>query len=338
MNRLETGFTLQPRMATLTRMAAELRARGDAAQTEAVTGRPADLAERLSGRVAETVRLGGALDRLAGHAEAIVLAETRVNVVASGLGELRQLASDLANDADIAIAGNLPQGRSAIAASARAALERAVAVLNLSVGGRSLFAGDATDGPALTGAAAVLGAGDALIATGTSGASAHDALVAGFADTAGVFGGTIYIGGAGPAPRAEIAPGETVALGVRADDPEARALLAQLVVLTRAFDGSTALDSQESDRLARRAVAGLRESADELAGTMGRVGVVQERISLVKARNMAEQAGLAIAVNELSGGDQTAAALRFNAIEGQIGTLFATTARLSGLSLGAFLR
>lgn len=338
MNSFETGFFIQPRLATLTRVVGDLRQRGDAAQSEAVTGRPADLAATLSGRVAEAVNLQGALERLAAHGETRALAESRADVIARSLAEVRALAVELANDADTALASGLPAGRTTVSASAHDALERVVAALNVSLGGRSLFSGDATDRTPLVEADTILAAGEALLAGGVDGALAHDALVTGFTDPTGIYATTLYAGGTGPAPRAAIAPGETVMLDIRADAPELRRTLAQVTALAKAFDGSLPLDGTEAAALARRAIAGLRTAADDLAATSGRIGVVQERIAVVKARSTAEEAGLTLAFNDIVQGDSFAAALRFSAVEGQIETLFATTARLSGLSLGAFLR
>lgn len=338
MSGFDTGFFIQPRLSGLTRVIGDLRQRGDAAQSEAVTGRPADLAQHLSGRVAEAVSLKGTLDRLAAHGETIALTEARTDATARSLSELRAIAVDLANDADTALASGLAAGRATVSASARDALGRAVAALNVSLGGRTLLAGDATDRAALTDPGTILAAGQALLAGAPSGALAHDALIVGFTDPAGVYQTTLYTGGTGTAPRAEIAPGEAVGLPLRADSPELRETLAHIVALAHAFDGSLPLDRTESEALAGRAISGLRRAADDLAEVGGRVGVVQERIAVVKARNTAEEAGLTIAFNDLTQGDPFAAAVRFNAVEGQIETLFATTARLSGVSLGAFLR
>jgi len=338
MEPFRTGFFIQPRMATLSRVISDLRQRGDDAQSEAVTGRPADLAQRLSGRVAEAVSMSGAIGRLSALHETVALTETRADVMSSSLDELRRIAVDLANDADTAMASNLPQARATIADAARSAIERAVGALNVSIGGRSLFSGNEPDKAALAEASDILAAGGALLATGSTGALAHDALLSGFSDPAGVYSSTLYTGGTGAPPRAAIAPRETVSLDVRADAPELRAALAHVVALSRAFDETLTLSREESDALARRAIAGLRASADDIAQVQGRIGVVQERIGLVKARNAAEEASLTLAFNELSNGDAFEAALRFNAIEGQVETLFATTARLSGISLGAFLR
>ncbi|MBK0401168.1 hypothetical protein H0I76_18370 [Limibaculum sp. M0105] len=338
MNGFQTGFFSQPRMTTLSRVIADLRERGDDAQSEAVTGRPADLAERLSGRVAETVTLSGAIDRLAAYNETIALTELRADIVSQSLGELRQIATDLANSAETAMASNLPEARSALSDTARAALERAVAALNLSAGGRSVFSGDEPDKTPLAAAAEFLSAGGALLAAAPTGALAHNGLLAGFSDPAGVFSGSLYTGGTGSSPRAAISAGEVVSLDVRADAPELREAMAHVVALAKAFDGSLPLDRAEADVLAERAIAGLRASAGDIAQLEARVGTIQERVATTKARNAVEEAGFAIALDELSRGDAVGAALRFNAIEGQIETLFATTARLSGISLGAFLR
>lgn len=338
MTGFETGFPAQPRQTALTRRIAELRERSDAAQSEAVTGRPADPATARGGRIGEIIMIRGRIDALTQHGENVALAEARTDAMAATLAALRGIAVRHANDAATAMASGLAQGREVVGAAAGDALGRAVAALNLSLGGRALFSGDATDRPAVADASDFLAAGASAIAGAPTGALAYDALTVAFTDPGGDFETSLYTGGDGDAPGAAIAPGEAVRTDLSARDPAIRDALKNLVALTQAFDSASGLDAAERDALANRAIAGLRTAADELSGAEGQLGAMQERIAVVKSRNTAEEAALSLAYNELTGGDPYRAALELETAERQLETLFATTARLAGLSLANYLR
>ncbi len=57
----------------------------------------------------------------------------------------------------------------------------------------------------------------------------------------------------------------------------------------------------------------------------------------MKARNSASEASLTIAFNNLAGADQLDATIELTELERQLETAFATTARMSNLSLVNFL-
>ena len=69
----------------------------------------------------------------------------------------------------------------------------------------------------------------------------------------------------------------------------------------------------------------------------GRIGAAEERIANLKARNTATEASLTITFNNIAGADQLNAAIELTELERQLETAFATTARMSNLSLVNFL-
>lgn len=68
------------------------------------------------------------------------------------------------------------------------------------------------------------------------------------------------------------------------------------------------------------------------------LGSAQARIEQARVRSQAEEARVTEAYNALTGRDELESAARMQAIEGQLETLFLTTARFSRLSLANFLR
>ena len=335
---IQTGFHARPSAASLTRMLGELRAQADRTQTELLTGRHADVAETLSGRTGEVAEIRLALDRLDRHGEAISLAEGRSDVMAESLRTLRHLAVDIANSAEVAMSGAIGPGTRAVSEQAAEALGLAVTALNASFGGRALFSGDRTDQVPLATADAILDAGRTALMSGVTGRTAYDALRAEYNNAAGTFETFLYTGGTGTAPRVEIGPSEIVGIDIRADDPAIRDVLRNLTALASSFEDTLPLGIEDQRDLARRAITGLREAAEDIATLEARAGATQERIGVVKARGAVETASLTLALNELTGRDQYQTGIELSAIEGTIETLFLTTARLSSLSLANYLR
>ena len=70
----------------------------------------------------------------------------------------------------------------------------------------------------------------------------------------------------------------------------------------------------------------------------GRVGVAEERMATVQARNEASDVTLNLAYNKLAGRDQFEAAAELSQLESQLQISFLATARLANLSLVNFLR
>ena len=143
--------------------------------------------------------------------------------------------------------------------------------------------------------------------------------------------------GAGDAPAALIGPGETVDYSVKADEGPLRSVLANIAALGAAFDMSNAIPDTHRRQIAKLASAGLRTDVSLIIGIEGRVGSAENRIATMKARNSASEASLTIAFNNLAGADQLNATIELTELERQLETAFATTARMSNLSLVNFL-
>lgn len=332
------GFPPQPRQHLMGRLIAELRARADTAREEAVTGRLADPAKAAGGRVSEMLGLERALTETAEYRQIIDLAQARASAIQNTLGMLRELAVELSARGQTALESDLGVAGGAVSAEARQALDAAIAGLNVTFGGRALFAGDAGDRGALASAESFMSTALPILQAGPTAGQAYANLTVAFTGTGGLYDTALYTGGTGDAPASEIAPGERLAYAARADEPPVRALMRDLVALAAAFDPTNAIPDDQRKALAAQAVTGLRSNVEALTGISARVGTAEERLATAEARHQAEETALTLALEQITGRDQFEAAAEVTGLEAQLETAYLTTARLARLSLANFLR
>lgn len=331
------GFHPQPSEATFRALTRSLRAEAETQRTEAVTGRMADIASGRDGAVAEVLDIAKRQADLETYADSITLAQSRAAAAQAGLTRIEDGTNALLQEAATAIDAGTDTTFRALAARARDALGATVGALNTSFAGRSLFAGDESDSPAVTDADTLLANADAAIAGAPTRAAASTALTAYFDDTTAQ---PVYRGGTGDAPQVEVAPGERVAYHVRADEAVLRDLLRGLATVAASLDPATAgpLTADDRRRLAEDAVDEMRNLVGGLNTLRAGMGSAEARIEQARMRNQAEEARLTESYNALTGRDPLESAARMQAVEGQLERLFLTTARFSQLSLATFLR
>ena len=143
------GFPAQPRQDLMSRLISQLRSRSDTARQELVTGRLADPANILNGKVSEILGVEQSLAEVGQYREIIGIASARASAFQGSLSVLSDLSVDLQVSGQTALDTRLDVASRAVSVSARQALDAAVSALNVSFGGRRLFAGDAGGTPAL---------------------------------------------------------------------------------------------------------------------------------------------------------------------------------------------
>ncbi len=331
------GFPAQPRNNNMSVLIAALRDRSDSSRVESVTGRFADVTSELDGNVNELMQIEKALGDLNDFSEAITLAETRSTVMQESLSRVRAVAQLLADTTDLLSTNGTTQDFEAVSSQAREELGSIVSALNVQFAGRPLFSGDDGNGSAIVDENSIFSLAVPFLEAGASASAGYTDLLSEFTSAGGTFDTTIYQGGAGDAPPAIVAPGESVDYGVKADEAALRSVLANVAALGAAFDTSNAISDPQRRQLAELASAGLRTDVSQIIGTEGRLGAAENRIATIKARNTASEASLTIAFNNLAGADQLNAAIELTELERQLETAFATTARMSNLSLVNFL-
>jgi len=332
------GFPAQPRQNLMSRLISQLRSRSDTARQELVTGRLADPAKTLNGKVSEMLGVEQSLAEIGQYREIIGIASARASAIQGSLNVLSDLSVDLQVNGQTALDTRLDAASRAISVSARQALGAAISALNVSFGGRRLFAGDAGGTPALASADSFMSVTVPILEAGPTAGAAYANLSVEFNGVGGLFETTLYTGGSGDAPATEIARGERLNFTPRADEAPVRALLQDLATLAAAFDPDNTIAADERRGLAEQVIAGLRNNVGALAGMASRVGVAEQRMETVLTRNQASEAALTLAYNQLAGRDQFEAAAELTQLETQLETTYLATARLGNLSLVNFLR
>lgn len=331
------GFPAQPRQQSLSDMIALLRKRSDTARIESVTGRSADAAAKLSGQIGSVMQIEKSIRDLQNYGEAIALSEVRASATQTSLDRIVTASQDLADAATIYLTSGSLQNGVTLATQGLSALSDITSALNVSISGRALFAGDDATSGAIIDADTIMTQIVPLIEAAPDSATALAAVDQAFNTAGGLFDTAFYQGGAGDAPQTEIAVGVTVDYAMRADDSALREVLSGVVAVAAAIDPSTNVSDTMRDTLFSSAVTVLRSSIAGVIGLQGELGVSEQRIATVKARNIANEASLTLTYNELTGVDQYESVLRLTGLEDQLETAFATTARLSNLSLTNYI-
>ena len=304
---------------------------------ELSTGRTAD----LRGAVSADLRPLGSFERsitlLASFRTANREAALFSEVVQTALADVQAGAETLSATALLARTSAVPAQIDAVGREAVQQFESAVAWLNQQAAGRSLFAGLATDGPALRPAAEILDAIELVVAGATTAADVGTALDAWFGPGGG-FETFAYTGSPDPLRALRVSPGESVDLSVTALAPAVRETLRGIAMAALLDRGVPGGDVAERAALAGAAGEALIAGRDRLVALRGTVGDAEAAIERARVRNESEGAAAERARAAIVQVDPFEAATELQALQGQLETLYAITARLSGLSLTNFLR
>ncbi|PZQ49428.1 MAG: hypothetical protein DI556_11195 [Rhodovulum sulfidophilum] len=331
-----TGSSDLGRLAALKRSTAETRAALSNAGTEMTTGLRSSRYEATAGNITRIFAIERSLDRNAVFANTIALTEVRVDTAQHALGLILAPLQELSAALPSAVSMGDAQASMVHARSARNAFTDTVNALNTQSGGLSLFAGIATDGPALAPAATILAELDGLAGGAATPAAAIAAVNAYFAPGGGFFA-TGYLGAATDPAAVDVGEGRRLDYAIRADAAELvdalRSQALAAVVAGGAFDGDLAAQ-REILAAAGAAMLGAKEGILDLRSALG---VTQQALETAKAARTAEKDTLDLARNAILTVDPTEAASVFQALETQLETIFTVTARLSELNYAKYM-
>lgn len=304
---------------------------------ELSTGKVADVTKRLRGDFSHLADMDRSLRRLSAFATAN--AETRLLASASqtSLGIVEQTVTDLSDSLLSVSLSNQAVSHAQAGVKAQGALETMISALNTSVGGRSLFAGVATDQTALASADTLMaGLRSALTGLSTP-ADIMQAAQDWFDDPAG-FAATVYTGSDQSLGSTQVSEDTKVSLNRRADDPAFRDAMRLASVAALAEDSALGLSSTTKTALFEQIGVGLLGARDGVVTLQAEIGDVEGRIEKAATRNGAAKSGLELARGELLSADPYETAIRLEAVQFQLESLYTTTVRNSRLSLVNFLR
>lgn len=335
MNTISLGDGAQPFI--MQRQNVQLKTSLQQLSTELSTGVASDAGKALAGNFTPLAGLTQSLGALAAYKTATDLASTLAAAQQTALGTMDSAATDLASGLLTASSGAQPTELQTIARQSEGALTNAVAQMNARAAGRSIFAGAATDQPALSSVQDFLVQVQNAVSGRATAAGVETALRDWFQSPTG-YAATAYHGSADPASAIPIAPGETAPSGVTALDPAVVDTLTGLAM--GAMIDSPGLQGKPSEQAALAAAAGqsLLSGTDARTALGASIGTVQTLITAAQTRNSAESSSLQQAQSTMLSVDPYATASQLQQTQTQLQTLYALTAQIASLSLSNYLK
>lgn len=304
---------------------------------ELATGQVSDIKSVLAGNVGYLADIESDLKSLQGYriatteaaqfSEAVQTALERINSSAGKLGTTFLTMSSNA------VGPILEQ----FSSEARTEMESIVSALNTRTGGRALFSGAATDQRAIADVDTILAGLRSATAGLTNPQDIIDAADLWFDDPAG-FEATAYTGGSTSMAAFRLGKGEEVQMSLTANDAVFRDTLKHVALAAMAGDGPVVLSNDAHRMILEDSGRKLFSSQGALTVASAKTGSAQARIDALATRNATEESALLIAKSALVQVDPYEAATELEAVQFQLQSLYAVTARMSDLSFVNFIR
>ncbi|UOA28800.1 flagellin [Pseudosulfitobacter sp. DSM 107133] len=304
---------------------------------ELSTGRVADTKSVLAGNFSYLSDIERDVRVLEGYKVATTEAAQFTETVQNILDGIQTNSSDLSDTmlliSTSAVETVLPQ----VEADSRANLANLVSSLNVDFGGRSLFAGAATDTAPLVSEEAILTGLISAVAGQTTASDIFAAAQAWFDNPAG-FRAAVYQGSDNALSPFVLSDQDRLNIDIRADNPVLRNLMMNTAIGVIASDPSLALDVAVQRAVIAQAGQNLLGSQDQMTKMRAEVGFSQSRIEDVRARNAVEATSLEFARSALLAADPYETATKLEEVQFRLQGLYSVTVRLSELSLLNFIR
>jgi flagellar hook-associated protein 3 FlgL len=322
----------------LRRMTASMKQTARIAAQELTSGRSADTSQKVKGDLSRLTGIEGTLARLKGYRLSTDNAALTATAMQSVFAQFDRLTDGVGTG--LLNASSL-EGTRTLGALTRDAAQRLdvmLTALNTKVGDTTVFAGIATDGPAMASSDSILTALEAVVtAAGVTSAADIAATVTAWFEAPTGFAATAYTGGP-PTATIAVSAEDNVDLAITAADPALRDTLKSLALVALVDRKNVVTDTKIGAEIAKIAGETMLQSHSDRAILAGRIGLAQARIDQAKTRNVAEEFTLQMARSDLLSVDPYEAATRMEAAQNQLETLYSVTARLSRQSLVDFLR
>ena len=335
MNSFSLGDLAQTFM--LQRRGAELKADFSRVTEEVASGQVSDVKSVLRGNTGYLSEIENDLQTLSGYRVATVEAaqfadasQTALELVNSSVERLSSIFFAMPNNAFGAVLDQFSN-------DAETEMTTIVNALNTTSGGRSVFAGRATDRSALEDVDAILDALRAATATAMTPEELKTQVDQWFSDPLG-FATVAYTGTDEALVPFRVGNDETVEVRVTANDAAFRDILKQVSIAVISEDASFGFSTSERQGLLRDSGQGLFQVQTDLTAVRASVGSAQARIDAVSTRNATEENALLMAKGALLQVDPYEAATELEAVQFQLQSLYTVTARMSDMSFVNFIR
>jgi len=316
----------------------QLKTNANRLGNELASGRVSDLSKRFSGDFTVISGIESSLKTLESYKVSQKEAAQFSDSMQISLGVVQDQTTKAASTLLLTGSAASQTQVNNIATDVRQAFDTVVATLNTQVGGRSLFAGAATDKPAVASASTMLADLQVAIAGQTTAGGVASAVDDWFNLAGGGFETSGYLGSTTSLSAFNIAGGQQADLSVTAADPTFRETLKNLALAALVSEGALAGDLAGQAELLERAGNGLLSIGDAQTNMRANLGTAEARIETALVQTTAEISALEITRTGLLEVDPYSAASELEQVQTQLETLYALTSRMSRMSLVDFLK
>ncbi|MFD0910379.1 flagellin [Ruegeria arenilitoris] len=327
---LARGLTLRAR-------STEIKTQIETLSYEMSTGKTADISGRLSGDYSHLLDLDRKIAQLDAFSTATAEADLFADATQISLETFETSIGEVS--ASLLAFGTSNQATSHAQASAQARneLDTMISSLNTRVGGRSLFAGTATDASPLQSTDTLLAALRTELAGLTTLTDIRQAAEDWFNDPAG-FEAVMYNGSNTTLAPMQISETERVNMQFTANDPKLRDGLRDVALAALATEGALGWPPDLQTALFTDLGVALANTKDDVVTMRAQIGAAQARIEQAETRNAAARTSFEYARNELVAANPYKTAAHLQTVQFQLESLYSVTVRNSTLSLVNFLR
>ncbi len=324
-------FGLQTRQAQLKRSVSAL-------SQQLTTGLTSDPASHLGVSMREVASLQSETQRLSAFRQIGTEVAVKAETIQFVLGDIQDATSDLSS---LFLRSDIQQSsdaRQAISNSSGHVFEMIVDRLNTRHAETSIFAGTATDQPALANSETIYATARSAVSGAVTATDILNALDTWFDTPAGGFETTAFLGAQTSVRRVALNDAESVSMAIRADDAVFRDAMKSTLAAKLAMDDTLSLDASTQAALLQSSRDQLLQLQSNLSSIRAEVGATQEKISNVNARNAARMSEVAVTLSDILAVDPYEIATRLEQSQAQMEALFAVSARSRNLRLVDFLR
>ncbi len=315
---------------------AELAMEYERLTQEVASGKKSDLTAALGGDFSYLADIENNLNRI--ESQMVAAQETELFAISmqANLSRMQEGAEEMRSSIIAASVTMTTEDAELLSREADQHMESALGALNSWAGGRSLFAGTATGTTPLNGTDVMM----TELLSETAGLTDADDIITAvkdwFSDPAG-FDAAMYNGSSTDISPVEIGDGETVALKLRADDPDLTHTLQSYAILALLDEPSLGLSDETKVELANSGIGELTDSTNKLIQAQADIGFMEGQLERVTTRNEATKTSLTLAFNDIVLADQYEASSLLKQTETQLEVLYTVTSRSSQLSLVKYM-
>jgi len=336
MSYISTGDMAQTYM--IRRQNSQLKMTTARLANELSTGQTSDVAKRFNGDFTMVAGIETSLKTLQAYKSAANEAAHFASTMQTAL-EVMQTQTTASVSALLLTGNSASQTQIQNTASdVRQRFDAVVSSLNTQVGGRSIFSGTNTDGPAIASPEIILEELQLAIAGETTAAGITSVVDNWFNTSGGGFETIGYLGSTTQLAPFQIGADRDVDVSFTASGPMVRETLQGLALAALVSDGALSENISEQSLLLRSSADGLLAIREKQTEIRAKVGTAEAQIDTATAQTSTEISALEIVKSELLSVDPYDTASELEAVQTQLETLYALTARMSRLSLVDFLR